>query len=668
MSQSCRKRRRKPRAKSSSRRSTSLVFTTLLCVVASGGVYCIDYSSYLATLTANDDIDNKNSNTETAEQEIYGSDAASWPSSATRRSSSIYADDDAIPKVVLRPRTRIKLEAEQRQKQMSSSSRSQHPSITPPTSTSNKNKRPALGAAAPATAQGGASSSRSRTAPVPTPKIGTKQEGINTNREARDIQLEEEIRKEEQEFMEWCTNVLGIYSVLEIQTFEHEYLRPVAPDWEDDMKQIETAATADGEDDSASAPSETTKISIRGLAASRDILEGQSVIRIPVQALYSVATTMEQDPILSQVLPKHAAAWLADDPQFYELPLLAVALLHHRRLGAASPVAPYLRILLRTPVEDMPFLWSAERMQSQSEGVRLVARGIRQEVRSMYDSVVQVLVEENPDLFGQTAAVVDGVWMFSFEMFQWAFAIVNSRHWQLPIADLAPALAPNAREPATSSTTSSSSSVEDQVPPASMPTDSWVQERGDVDDDVTAANETPPDTESAKGTATLSVAHSFLAPVADLLNFGYPCTRVQFDDEQRVFEVIATCSFHKGEEVTFWYSNECDEVMFGVYGFRHALIQPCKTSEEWRLYAAELEEQLEEAYEDLEMLEDQFEMVEAILGDCDCCDEEEPRLRHEQQQQERRSTGGRSSRRSSKGSSDRRQQGIRHTWSRKSEF
>jgi len=704
MSQSCRKRRRRRP------RPSALAAAAILCAAPCWtGTHGLDYSSYLSAFREPDpppDNEDTPPATRATSKEIkYGSkNAGAWPSTSTTSAAAQHNDDEgAIPKVVLRPRTKLKLQQEQAAAAAVNNKKRQHPYPAPPIP---MQARPALPkeqedstqqAAAPApaiqnhhdyvarqratAAAATGSSTSTRTTSSYASNIlrdsNTKHTTtliINSsalpNKEAEDRrQLElQAIQSEEVQFMEWCRTELGIETVLEIQWFEYDRYE-ATHNWEDDILETTESSPSPtgGVSDSAAADSAASqKISIRGLAAGRDILEGETVIRIPVKALHSVATTIDRDPVLSQILrdwkpttTTTTSSSEMQDPQFYELPLLAVALLHHRRLGAASPIAPYVRLLMRTPVlEQLPFLWSAARIRRRgSEGVRQVARGIRDEVRGMYEGVVRGLIAEHPDLLGPEAAVDEhGVWMFSYEMFQWAFAIVNSRHWQLPIDDLATTTWNTATTAAAAPHAAASVREDQQVPPASVPTESWVLEHGDVDDDF--AEPRAPD--ERQRTTVATSPHSFLAPVADLLNFGPPCTRVQYDAKQHAFEVIATCSFHKGEEVTFWYSNECDDVMMGVYGFSHPLIQPCRTNEEWRLYAADLEEELQAADNDLELLEGQLDMLEAILADCDCCDEEgggEPKLRHEQ----------RSSRRSSKGSNDR-QQRIRRTFSRKSEF
>jgi hypothetical protein len=74
-------------------------------------------------------------------------------------------------------------------------------------------------------------------------------------------------------------------------------------------------------------------------------------------------------------------------------------------------------------------------------------------VAKLYESIVQVLVDEHADLLWDPAQShhhrveeeeeeddenyddeeEDEEWMYSIERFYWAFALVNSRHWHLPI-------------------------------------------------------------------------------------------------------------------------------------------------------------------------------------------------------------------------------------------
>ena len=74
---------------------------------------------------------------------------------------------------------------------------------------------------------------------------------------------------------------------------------------------------------------------------------------------------------------------------------------HHRKLGAASPLSSYLDMLKNTSTDSMPFLWSKERLKAEvAEGIRTVARSVRQEMEDMYTTIAKPLIDEHPDLFG----------------------------------------------------------------------------------------------------------------------------------------------------------------------------------------------------------------------------------------------------------------------------
>lgn len=461
---------------------------------------------------------------------------------------------------------------------------------------------------------------------------------------------------QEQAFLDWCKNVLGIRTLLEIRTFEYyDYMKALpTEDWDEGL--------TDDEQVRGVPVDSLPMVPVRGLAATRDIQQGETVIQIPLQALLSVTTTIDKDPVLGPIMGPEARkrrGWDAetgggssgDDDgtsntlaaSMLEIPLLAVAVLHHKRLGGASPIASYIQILDGTPVDSFPFLWEPAKLKSDvSEGIRTVARGIKREMKDMYTSVVQVLVEERPDLFGRPEQ--GGEWMFSFEKFQWAFAIVNSRHWQLPISDLEtptqqqPQLQRRREQEQDGPTHPKSAVLEDeQLPPADMPTDAWV--RSEEGQEQRASKAIPQQEDYAIS------PHSFLAPVADLLNFGPPCTRGRYNQESHTFEIVASCSFLKGQEVTFWYSDECDHVMVGVYGFMHPIVPSCpsaeeyrRSGEEWRSRAKELERQLYEATQDLYQLDGELLRLRGILKSCgDCCHFDEKK---ESKTATRRSAGG----------------------------
>jgi len=94
---------------------------------------------------------------------------------------------------------------------------------------------------------------------------------------------------------------------------------------------------------------------------------------------------------------------------------------------------------------------------------------------------------------------------------------------------------------------------------------------------------------------------------------------------QHVFELIATCPFHVGQEITFWYSSDCSDVIIANFGFTHPLVPPCeapedweKTSYEWREKANMLEEELWEVYGRVDLMKDALAVLDSRLISCGC--------------------------------------------------
>ena len=230
-------------------------------------------------------------------------------------------------------------------------------------------------------------------------------------------------------------------------------------------------------------------MTVRGLAASKHIDVGDVVISIPLDALLSPLTFIDRDPVLGPVLgpeARRARGWDGyggtdgydddDDPAAtatdYEIPLLVLLVLHHRSLGSRSPLRGYVDVLRSAPAHEiMPSLWDDARLRSDaSEGVRREATGVRSDARDMYDAVVKELIRDHPDVFGPPTsaptpppATTEGTgsapplprsepgssreWAYSFENFRWAFAMVSSRHFLLPISDLDAEIVPPASAP-----------------------------------------------------------------------------------------------------------------------------------------------------------------------------------------------------------------------------
>lgn len=258
-------------------------------------------------------------------------------------------------------------------------------------------------------------------------------------------------------------------------------------------------------------------------------------------------------------------------------------------------------------------------------GVRKIVRDIQVDFKEMFETVMVPLQKEHPAIFGSDD--------YSLENFQWAFAMVNSRHWYLPIPDLAEKHTIAVEE-------TEYGGYNEQVLPASQPTEEWVREQGEQEtDDVIK--------QDIRGTiARPRDSHSFMAPVADLLNFGPPCTRGSYNDEKKAFELIATCPFLAGQEVTFWYSDDCEDVIIANYGFTHPMVPRCpsaedwqKKSELWKRRAEALETQLEESYKELGRMDVELEDVRMILRKCDC-DAETPEPSPSEEVEEKRPDDG----------------------------
>ena len=495
-------------------------------------------------------------------------------------------------------------------------------------------------------------------------------------------------------YMHWCEAVLGIRSVVEIKEIEYvDHLQILYDDNESEISSSPSSSSVidssfewlqqysfSGSVDDQSSTKENvataatstktrelpTKL-VRGLAAKHDIAIGDIVISIPLYSLLSVPTTIDHDPVLSRILgPKAREQYGWVDALEYEVPLLVIAVLYHRSLGMESPLSHYIDVLIGTPTNSFPFLWSNQQLRDNADRigdeVKKLARGIQQDLYEMYDGIMGKLVTEHPDLFAppppsqsstqnkddsleNDSSAGQSDWMYSYENFRWAFALVTSRHHYLPIQDL-----DYGTESSDSSSSSSArskhdniakttthnvdaippdSTVSEVVPPANQPTDSWVElakneekvvEDGDNnnvggdDDDILAA-------------PSGFFRHSFLAPLADMINFGPPCVTGAYNPDEHVFELIATCPFKAGQEVTFYYSSECADVIIANYGFLHPLVPPCATideikekSEDWKNQAFDTEEKLWKARRQVDILKGEILALESQLQSCESGD------------------------------------------------
>ena len=466
------------------------------------------------------------------------------------------------------------------------------------------------------------------------------------NRATRDI------AHDYQSYMHWCEAVLGIQSVVEIKEFEYiDHLR-IHWDHSSDISELDSEKDFDWLQPllqkSNSKPAEKPKhqpdptIIVRGLAAKHDIQVGDIVISIPLYSLLSVPTTIDHDPVLSRILgPEARQKYGWDNVLEYEVPLLVIAILYHKSLGQDSPLWRYIELLSGSSIslEYFPFLWSEKELKSRTGeigvDVRDLARGIRTDVYQMYDSVMGTLVEAHAEMFGPPEGYTgddnDGKieWYFSYKYFQWAFAMVISRHHFLPIAEF----------DEVGDTRNNFDTLKDSVgkpdevmhetltsvsdlPPANQPTDSWVEE---AINEERVSDDTNESTFDDDASVLGQIKHSFMAPLADLINFGPPCLTGSYNTAEHAFELIATCPFKTGQEVTFWYSSDCADIIVANYGFLHPLVPTCTSSDEWKDRAQALEEkdrikeeEIRDLYKNVDLLREELSDMNSQLVECGC--------------------------------------------------
>eukprot|EP00980_Cylindrotheca_fusiformis_P010762 scaffold2435_cov121-Cylindrotheca_fusiformis.AAC.2 len=385
-------------------------------------------------------------------------------------------------------------------------------------------------------------------------------------------------------------------------------------------------------------------VSTRGLAAARDIEVGQIILQIPHNALWTVSNRIDDDAILSQVMGLDARLKHGWNSQVDEIPLLAVALLYHFQLfrhaeeeQEESPFWAYLQLLDETNVHDqIPHMWSAQKLRrSATVGVRREAKGIQKDVKELYQRILVPLTKEHPDIFGNhnvedasdddkiQKPYADEEWMFSLERFHWAFALVNSRHWHLPI----PAADGTEEEDEAALLVDPNIQFDENgSPPASMPTEEWMDFQQQVEhkrDEESQKENNDLEEHSSLENNDWAVGNSFLAPVADMLNFGPPCTRGLYNTTTHTFDIVATCKIRKGQEITFWYADACQDVFMANYGFTLPTMVP--TCEPFYYdtmtnsgFALQLERELLLTLDELDLMDMEMERLENTLEACNC--------------------------------------------------
>ncbi len=57
--------------------------------------------------------------------------------------------------------------------------------------------------------------------------------------------------------------------------------------------------------------------------------------------------------------------------------------------------------------------------------------------------------------------------------------------------------------------------------------------------------------------------------------------------------LVAVCPYTTGQEVTFYYSDDCEDIIIANYGFLHPMISKCPTLEDLKIQNMHLKDQVE---------------------------------------------------------------------------
>ena len=371
---------------------------------------------------------------------------------------------------------------------------------------------------------------------------------------------------------------------------------------------------------------------VRGVAARHDVLSGEVLISVPFHALIS-ADSIERDAVLKPVIGRGSAMWYnarrfeyaEEEEGVDELLPLSIYLLYHVSLGVESPIVEYINILLSAPIDGMPVLWNKERLMreypDENHGVQDATEEILDNMRGMYEAIMPGLVQERPDIFDNANE------MYSFDQFRWVFAMLNSRHWHLPCDELDYELLMDEEE------------EEEELEIEAL--DNEEEEEADVQTMIlhNDGSSNTNDLENDMYTSTNNIninTHAFLAPLADLVNFGPPCAKGTYNKDTASFDIIATCDLMAGQEVTFWYTDDCADIVLANYGFTHPLVKRCLTGKEWQERSIMWQEAAEDLERQLVVAWDEVDRLQGLLSECDSGEDVLGNQAHGTQQQQKK--------------------------------
>eukprot|EP01006_Ploeotia_vitrea_P028868 TRINITY_DN61505_c0_g1_i1.p2 TRINITY_DN61505_c0_g1~~TRINITY_DN61505_c0_g1_i1.p2 ORF type:complete len:308 (-),score=33.74 TRINITY_DN61505_c0_g1_i1:1543-2466(-) len=231
---------------------------------------------------------------------------------------------------------------------------------------------------------------------------------------------------------------------------------------------------------------------LRGVAAAVDIKEGETIVEIPIDKLFSPANAKKSD--LAQIFNDRNVPWTDD--------MMLTVWFMYEILQHNSPWEPYLNLVQQSPVESMAIYWDDEVLGHYSSNLIQITHQRLARISNQYAALFPYLSTTYSDIFGGENAQY-----FTWAQFKWAWALISSRYWYLPI-------------------------------------------HGEH--------------------------HKFMVPMADLINFGDAYSTAEIDEKNDSFKIVAQQDFNKGDQIFFWYTDDCQDWIWVEYGFSHPSIAKCE--------------------------------------------------------------------------------------------
>ena len=353
--------------------------------------------------------------------------------------------------------------------------------------------------------------------------------------------------------------------------------------------------------------------------------------------------SIERDHVLRGIIGRDAAAWrvVGDDDEegndvggggggWDEKQVLALYMLYHKTLDSRSDIKAYVDLYfsadLSTTLTTMDEETLDDKYPRERYGrLRRLVDEVNYDIERKYKHLVPRLAELYPEVFGrgikkkkdkdkdkdkddnnkdggEQSEAAQEEWAYSYEQYREAYVILLSRYWSLELKD--------ADEDQDQDTTSSRRVELERDDDDDERRDCETQQDGskscaeatdgDESDAAAAAavsssssddaassssavsaitSSAPSSSSSSSSSSPVSHYHDFLAPFADLLNFGPPSTYATYDALSRRFEIRATRAHEEGEEVTFYYTSECEEHFLVFYGFGDGNVPKCEEEE-----------------------------------------------------------------------------------------